>query len=70
MSLVVTCMLLPLVIIAVQFVRLRWQMRNPLERAVAGSGIASGVGSGEVIVVFALLFGATFVVARRLLPRS
>ncbi|HKD91226.1 MAG TPA: hypothetical protein VKB56_04960 [Terriglobales bacterium] len=69
-SLVLTCMLMPLVIVAVQFVRVRFEMRDPIARAIGIPGIASGVSATEVIAVFLLLFAASFLFSRGLLGRN
>jgi hypothetical protein len=69
-SLVLACVLMPLVIIAVQFVRVRLEMRDPVQRAIGAPSIASGVNAAEVIIVFLLLFAASFLFSRRLLERK
>lgn len=69
-SLAVTCMLAPLAILVVQFARIRWEMRDPVARAVGIGSIASGVSGAEFAVVFLLLFAACFLFTRRLLERN
>ena len=69
-SLVLTCMLMPLVIVAVQFARVRFEMRDPIARAIGVPSIAAGVSATEVIAVFLLLFAASFLFSRRLLGRN
>jgi len=69
-SLILTCMLMPLVIVAVQFARVRFEMRDPIARSIGVPSIASGVSAMEVIAVFLLLFAASFLFSRRLLGRN
>jgi hypothetical protein len=66
-SLVLTCMLMPLILVAAQLVRQRWEMRNPVERSIHVADIASGISGVEVISVFLLLFAASYLFSRRLL---
>lgn len=66
-SLIVTCILMPLVLVALRFVRMQGEMRRPVARAVGVASIASGVSASEVIVVFLLVFGLSLVFSRRLL---
>jgi hypothetical protein len=69
-SLVLTCVLMPLVIIVVQFARVRLEMRDPIARAVGVPSIAAGVSAAEVIAVFLLLCAVSFLFSRRLLDRN
>jgi hypothetical protein len=69
-SLVLACMLMPLVIVAVQFARVRFEMRDSIARAIGVPSIASGVSAMEVIAVFLLLFAASFLFSCRLLGRN
>lgn len=66
-SVVVTCMLMPLVLVAARFASQQWQMRNPVERAIHVGSIASGMSGAEVIAIFLVLFAASFFLSRRLL---
>jgi hypothetical protein len=66
-SVVLTCMVMPLVLWTAQFARLRWEMRDPVQRSIHVAGISAGIGGVEVIAVFLLLFGLSFLVSRRLL---
>jgi hypothetical protein len=69
-SLVLTCVLMPLVIIAVQFARVRLEMRDPVARSIGVPSIASGVNATEVIAVFVVVFALSFFFSRRLLDRN
>lgn len=69
-SLVLACMLMPLVLIVARFIQVRLAMRDPLQRSIQIGGIASGVGTTEVITVFLLLFACSFLLCRRLLARD
>lgn len=69
-SLILACVLMPLGLILARFVQIRWQMRDPLQRSIHVGGIASGVGTVEVIAVFLLLFAFSFLLSHRLLSRD
>lgn len=69
-SFVLACVLLPLVIIIVQFVRLAWQMRTPVNRAIGVGAIASGFSAVEVIAIFVPLFAASYLFSRWMLERK
>ncbi len=69
-SVIVTCMLMPLTLILLRFARVRWEMRDPIQRSIQIAGIATGVSAAQVIIVFLLLFCASLLLCVRLLNQS